>query len=1026
MQAGDKRWAALLALDVVGFSGLTQSLGEEKVYALLQEVLQLAERAVTAHGGHVVDTAGDGVLAGFGAPQAVENASLQACRAADQIMTDLAGRSDALARVYGVAPEVRIGLAGGMVMVAAEPGAVKLVGDPVNMAARLQALAAPNTTLMTDAVAREVAGFVATEAGEAVSLKGFETPVAVHRLGEVIAVATRFDGLRGRGLGAFVSRETEVTRALAVFAPGLDETALMLSGVAGIGKSRLLYEVSQSLAVVHVGQCGPDLTGRPFAPVEQIIAAIAGLGEGATRSAQFAAVRQVVPDCCDEDGVAAFTAPRAGEQDPAGRLLNDRDFLLRFLTRVVAATGAVLVVEDTHWADLATLDLLEALIAEGVALILTTRDGGQFASVPGLLHLALQPMGDAEIGAIFAARATAALSPALAARVVDQAEGIPLVAEEIAYAIAAGDQLVETPEGLDLKDPDSPVFSGNLQQLVLSRVDRLPPEEKQALQVASAIGRDFGWDLLEHVLGGAAPQVAQFDGIIEARDARTGRFSHALIREAVYSGLLSGQRMDIHGRIADGLAAETEPPGAAVLAYHYVAADQREKAAQALIRAAEEALQVYDIAQVDRHTRQVFVFLDDDPALIDDVAFADVAQTWMRAKAVGAHYKEILAMAADILPRLAAMEYVPQSAFVRAIVALAHSGAREYAQARDLALETIAEAEAHGDAHGAGFVKSTLARIYEETGWAPQQEVRALCRDAIAAADHAGDRHLGMTARYMTVASFRDCGRRLEALEMANEIEAFGDVHQDRRARGYANWARAIVHGIGGDAEAAGEIARRAKQDILRQSSDSLVLEGVECFAHVYTGDLAEVRARLQALRQISADNWDYNLVHSADWIATVLELRAGNLAAGWKMADETLAAFRKAGNVNIVRQALMMRGEVALAIAGLIDPDAEAPPGRPKPVRGKPTMADILTFLKFRLFGMRGAERDLAEAAEIDHEKRGAHYARVQIGLGLIALKRRKWDRARDHLVCGLDHARDEGVEVLVARAEAGLAALS
>ncbi|MEL6642043.1 MAG: AAA family ATPase, partial [Pseudomonadota bacterium] len=533
VQQGDKRWAAMMALDLVGFSSLTQRLGEETVYELLQAVLQIAEAAVTGHDGHVVDVAGDGLLAGFGAPTAVENASLQACRAADQIRAALRAAEGAMLRTYGVTPQVRMGLGGGTVMVAHRANdSVKLVGDPVNIAARLQALASPGTILIDDAIARDVTGFVTTAAPQDVTLKGFDAPVRAARLVSVVDATSRFDGLRKRGLSAFVSRREEFERAVAIFDKVPDQAALLLSGVAGIGKSRVLFEVLAHVAdsrPAHVGQCAPDLTGRAFAPLEQVIKSASGVSDDAGFADQMVALRVTVPDCYDDAGLARYLSPRDTEMDPVGRLLHDRAFINGVLMAVVAASDAVIAVEDVHWADTATVDVLKSLIAAGAPVVMTSRAPEPFAGVSGLMHLPLSPMADADIVEIFAGRAPLALSPALLARVAKSAEGIPLIAEEMAQVVAGGDGLVETEAGLDLADPDSSLFTGNLQQLVLSRVDRLPPAEKETLQIASAIGRDFAWPVVGAVMGDAVdPDPDRFDGIVEAFDDRTGRFSHAL------------------------------------------------------------------------------------------------------------------------------------------------------------------------------------------------------------------------------------------------------------------------------------------------------------------------------------------------------------------------------------------------------------------------------------------------------------------------------------------------------------------
>ena len=1030
MQQGDKRWAALMALDLVGFSSLTQQLGEETVYDLLQHVLQIAEAAVNAHDGHVVDVAGDGMLAAFGAPTAVENASLQACRAADQIRSILRAEAATMLRTFGVAPQVRMGLAGGTVMVAHGPDeGIKLVGDPVNMAARLQAFAAPDAVQIADAIAQEVAGLVTTADPHEVKLKGFAEPVGTQRLGAIIEVATRFDGMRMRGLGAFVSRGAVFDQALSVLSPDADQTALLLSGVAGIGKSRLLFEMLGHVGAsrpVYVGQCAPDLAGRPFAPLEMVIQRASGLDDDAGFASHIAALCAKVPDCYDDAGLERYLAPRADEQDPVGRLLNDRDFLQGVLMAVATATDALLVIEDVHWADASTQDVLVVLVGSGAPLIMTTRAPAPLEGLSGLLHIPLQPMADAEIVQIFAERGAQKLSPALQARVAANAEGIPLVAEEMAVAVRANDALVETPEGLDLKDPNNAMFTGNLQQLVLSRVDRLPPLERKTLQVASAIGRDFAWPVVGAVLGSDVdPDLTRFDGIIEARDARTGRFSHALIREAVYSGLLSGQRRETHRLVAEALLAQTTAPRAAVLAEHFLAAEMMPEAATALVSAGDDAFQAYDLRQADALFAQAFDLVHADPAVLSDSDYVSLCDAWMRTRSVYGLYRKILEVADDFLPRLSQVAYAPGVSIARSVVALAKTGAREYPGARDLLLETIAQADAEGDAYGAAWAKSTLARVYDETNWEGPKATRDLCREILPVAEETGDRLLAMTAHYLMLASYRACGLQWKALEEAKKIEEIAEAYNDRRAYAYANWARAVVYSTLGEPEIAAGYVAEGRKNVIPLTTDSRVLQWVDVFTQVYTHPPDEVRARVAEMRDEAVDLLDYNLIHSGDWIRTVLEFRSGHLAAGWRMTDQLTTAFEEAGNANLVRQNLITRAEVVLTVLGLIDPDGEAPPDRPKYPRSKPKLADIATFVRLKLQGKRIATQDLQTYITLDPQQCGAHFARAQIGLGLIAGAQKQRERAREHLELGLHHAREEGIEVLIARAEAGLATL-
>ena len=868
LQDGDKRWSAILALDVVGFSGLTQTLGQEKVYDLLQRVLRLVGAIVEEHGGYVVDTAGDGILAAFGAPVAIEDASLQTCRAAQAVTGALTRDAPAFQSDFGHVPQVRIGIAGGNVMVVREAGGgIKLVGDAVNLAARLEALAGPEEVILTDVIRQDAVGSILAEDARDVQVKGFAQPLRVHRLAGLRAAPTRFLGASRRGLSAFVSRDAEVAQALDVLQNG--GRSLAISGVAGIGKSRLLHEVLLRLgpeARAVIAQCAPGDAGRSLTAARSLVKRLSGLPETATLADHLHHLREVAPGSCTADGIARFTSPLAAEKDPVGRVLHDRAFLTTLFRSVTRLSPTRLVLEDVHWIDRATGDLLADLIAADVPLVLTTREVAGVPYADEVTHLGLLPLGQDDIARILTGQIDRPLAPALVTRVIDRAEGNPLVAEEMASTIRASASLIETPEGLDVDAPTQEILSGNLQQLVLSRVDRLSVAQRKTLQVAAAIGRDFGWALVQAASDPAefAADVAGYEGIIEGLDAQTARFSHALVREAVYDGLLSVQRRDIHRRVAVALEQLGRDNGFATRAHHYVAAEMAPEAARALLRAGDEALQAYDLFEADRRFTDAFAYTVADPSVLDDVSYAELCHLWMRTLSVNGNYGKALKASEQFLPRLTGGAYLPGSAVARAIVALALTGARDYAAARDLLLTTIAEAEAHDDAHGAAWAKSTLARVYDESDLGGHRQVQALCEEIIPIAQSTDDRLLEMTAHYLLVANYRTCGRRLKALETADAIEAIADRYQDRRARAYANWARAVMHSAAGDPEAAAGLLAIAQEDVLPHTTDNRVLQTVDIFIRLHTDPLDTVRPRIAKLRARMVDLLDYNLIHIA------------------------------------------------------------------------------------------------------------------------------------------------------------------
>ncbi|MEO1292299.1 MAG: AAA family ATPase, partial [Pseudomonadota bacterium] len=818
---GDRRWTAVLSLDMVGFTELSNRIGPERAFSLIERVLGLAREAVADHGGFVVDTAGDGMLASFGAPLALEKASLEACRAALAFRAALAEATDDLKAEFGSAVAFRVGLAGGNTMVARrEADAMRLVGSPVNQAARIQALAAPGEILISGAIRNETEGYLATEPRGAVELKGFEGAVELHAVMGLERTVTTFDGARRRGLVEMVSRERDLASAVETLKPGRPGRTVVVSGAPGIGKSRLAHEIAETLKPersVHFGQCAPGSTD--YAPVLDLLRDAAGAPPGSTRSDILAALNARHPGLANAETARAFTGSSARTRDPSERAMRERDFLGDLLYRLQDRTNAVFIIEDAHWIDTATDGLVQALSRTDLALVITARPeyARNWTARRGVTNIDLVPLADEAIRRLTEAGLSRPVTDALADLITGKSEGNPLMAEEIARTLRQGGRLVEQGGriGLALGDSGS-LLSGNLEQLVLSRVDRLAPARKAALQTASVIGRDFSEGLLARVLG-VDPDtagIAERPGLIEDRGEGRWRFSHALVRDAVYNSLLSAQREAAHRAV--GEAIEAGPgPGAetyASLALHFEAAGDLDRAVPYLIRAAEQHLGAYALADVDRDLTRVAAALDDHPDLLDDADYRRFVLTWLRALDQLGDFGKLRRVGGRLLPRLAAMGYSPTLGIARTFTAIAMAHVRDYTAAETLAELTRREATLKGDEWGAAWAKIALMRIYDETDWKDRDLIERMAAEIEPVAQQTEDRHLEMNALYLLSSSFRSSGQRLRALETAERLDALFAKHEDRRARGFSLWARALIYSVDGNPEMAHALGRDARQ----------------------------------------------------------------------------------------------------------------------------------------------------------------------------------------------------------------------
>ena len=244
--SGERRQVTALFADMVGFTAISERLGEEGTFALIQPIYELMARAVQEQGGSVKDFTGDGIMALFGVPDALEDAPLRACRAGLAIHERLAAAAPAIEAKHGVRPEMRIGINSGIAVVTqirGESGPTTALGDTVNLASRLQTLAEPGTVYLSEATQRLVQGLVETTFAGEHAIKGKAERQKVYRLEAIRRGATRFEAAVGRGLSAYVGRERELDvleRALAE--AGRELRVIDIVADPGMGKSRLLYE----------------------------------------------------------------------------------------------------------------------------------------------------------------------------------------------------------------------------------------------------------------------------------------------------------------------------------------------------------------------------------------------------------------------------------------------------------------------------------------------------------------------------------------------------------------------------------------------------------------------------------------------------------------------------------------------------------------------------------------------------------------------------------------------------------------
>jgi ABC-type oligopeptide transport system substrate-binding subunit/class 3 adenylate cyclase len=660
----ERRFVTALFADLVGSTALGERLEPEELKLVIGDAIARVVGAVEAYGGTVKDLAGDGVLALFGAPIAHEDDAERALLAGLRIVEEMAGFADEVRRSWSIDGfGVRVGVESGPVVVGAVGAGSRVeygaMGDAVNVAARLQSHADPGTVLVGEGTAARVERLF--EWGSVVQLEVKGKADAVGARPVIAATATPATTRGIEGVQApVVGRARELARVSELARSALEGTGaiLFVTGEPGIGKTRLVWELRAAFEggtaprgrpLWLEGTCvsyGESMTYWPFRDlVRSWLGVLADEPEMRVRVTLRRNVERLFGDRTPE--LYPYLAAMLGlslEPDAQERLselspeaLQYRTFeVVRELLRQLAEDGPVAVaLEDLHWADATSLQLLERLLpdTEGSALLLVLtlrkeRDHPAWRlkedAARQLPHrtteIALEALsGDAGLDLLRSLVGAGTLPEDMERRILEHAEGNPFFLEELVRSLADAGSLVRDGDIWRFDHEADVEIPPTVEKVILARIDRLEPQPHDVLMAASVLGREFGLPLLEAVSGDGDAQASlsslmRLDLLREARrwPEPEYRFKHALIQEAAYRTLVVDERRALHAKAATWLEeryAGREEEVAGLLAHHWLAAADEDKAVAYLTKAGDRARQEYALDEAIAHYRELLPIL---------------------------------------------------------------------------------------------------------------------------------------------------------------------------------------------------------------------------------------------------------------------------------------------------------------------------------------------------------------------------------------------------------------------------------
>ena len=628
----ERRQLTVLFCDLVDSTPLSRQLDPEDLREVMRAYYDSCGRVIERFGGYIAQYLGDGLLVFFGYPQAHEDDARRAVRAG-MGMIDAIKALDSETRVrHGVELTVRVGCHTGLVVVGEVVGEARhelmAMGDTPNIAARLQGIAAPNTLVVGPVTYQLLGGYFDCRSLGTPSLKGVTAPLEVHQVLRESAARTRLDAAAAHGgFTPLVGRcdELKVLRDRWADALAGNGHAILVNGEAGIGKSRLVHALTEQVAArqawLTACQGSPyhqDTAFYPFVDLfDRVVLRFAPAESGPEKLRKLKVffehsglpLDDALPGLCSLLSIPAGITPAFADLPADQQKRQSMEAVLEILRRRAEQQPVVLIVEDLHWVDPTTIDLLGLVVdsihdARILALFTCRPDfHNPWTGRPSVTEMTLDRLPPDEAVELMRRVADGnALPDEIVAEVVGKTDGVPLFIEELTKTLLETGLLEEHASRYEVAGPIPPLAIPNtLHDSLMARLDRLATTKSLA-QLGAAIGREFSYTLLravsswsEELLADGLQQLVRAEFLYQqgALPQAKYRFKHALIQDAAYQSLLKSTRQHHHQRIASTMESEFPETVASqpeLLARHYTEAGLTGRAVPYWHAAADRAL----------------------------------------------------------------------------------------------------------------------------------------------------------------------------------------------------------------------------------------------------------------------------------------------------------------------------------------------------------------------------------------------------------------------------------------------------
>jgi len=1000
----ERRQLSLLSSELIS-GRLELEVMREAVRAYQGRVTEV----IYAFNGSVAGTVGNTVVAHFGHPVAHENdvehavhAGLALCAAVEALETP------------AKAPlRCRVGIATGAAIVDETPDGI--VGEVAGLAVRLQ-MSVQDGVVIDETTQRLVGNLFECRNMGAIDA-GAGAQARAWRILRASSAKTRFESLRGAALTPFVGRGRE----LDTLAHWRREAATRLcvidiAGEPGIGKSRLLHEYRNRLiadgVLVLRGNCWPDSQQASFRPFIEVVRRVFRVerDENAADRARKLEMGLTSVGLATRENVGLLMnllglAPPPGSLDGLDGVLiglRTRNLLLDLLRERRKLSPVVILLEDLHWIDQASQELLGRLIdatdAPPLLIVNTYRAGYQ---PPWLGHAnttvhRLEPLSEDDTARIATVRLGSAAADATLVRlIVDKAEGNPLFAEEIAnFLIELG---LEQASGANnahrgAKTP----LPASVQSLLMARVDRLTPADKEVLRAASVMGRRFGADILARAtemrdIGERLSAMEALDLIHPDRATGDFVFKHALVCDALYSGLLSAQRAALHLKIAREIErrnADRLIEVAETLAHHFSRTDQTEKSVEYLALSGRKSFGVYSLDEAEHFLKSAIALARAQDKTRLDVRVATAMMDLVKVLYLQSRSLETIALVEPELGSLDTLGDIEPVVILLDLYAMALGTQCRFQEGRRVGEHAFEIAQRLGDERVQTYVRASIMMLSLMTDPEPVADFNGMAEQAYEKATLHGDVYIIGRTVMIIVWNNVNFGLLLEGRQWADRLMAFGRERQDPRALGMALWLLGWLAIIAQDYEAAlaygEECLRIALTPLDRQFGETVVGNSRLLLGRVSEG----VETILRHRRQAQLNGWRLSAMTGEVALALSMLMR-GELAKGVRSLESVIErAENEYGYRSYANWGRIYLAEFYIAmLTGTRKPSLRV------------LLKNLLFLMRAKPTAAEKADALLREAmADPWFSERGVTRARIEFDLGQICTATGRTDLARAH----------------------------